>query len=191
MRLYHVSHKEIKKPDINIGRKNADLGRGFYTSDSKEFTLMWALPQNGIQPVINIYELDESGLKIIKLSRDRKWLDCIVKNRTGQGDVYADCDVTSGPIANDTLFETLGITTSSILSVDQLLDVMKIGPEYYQTVIKTEKAAKQLTFVKSVALSEEITARYSYLRKRLEEDLSNQFNKTLASILAPDEPDNN
>ena len=36
--LYHTGFETIRKPDITIGRKNADFGQGFYLSDDEEFS---------------------------------------------------------------------------------------------------------------------------------------------------------
>lgn len=47
-----------------------------------------------------------------------------------------------GPIANDTIFDTLGIISSGYLKPDEALSILKIGPEYRQVAIKTEKAVK-------------------------------------------------
>ena len=47
-----------------------------------------------------------------------------------------------GPIANDTIFDTLGIISSGYLKPDEALSILKIGLEYRQVAIKTEKAVK-------------------------------------------------
>ena len=54
-----------------------------------------------------------------------------------------------GPIANDTIFDTLGIMTSGYLKPEDAAGLLMIGPEYTQVVIKTEKAVKQLHFIRS------------------------------------------
>ena len=35
--LYHTGYDVIKLPDLSIGRRNADLGPGFYTSVDRVF----------------------------------------------------------------------------------------------------------------------------------------------------------
>ena len=37
LRLYHTGFHELRAPDITVGRKNADFGRGFYLSGSDAF----------------------------------------------------------------------------------------------------------------------------------------------------------
>ena len=62
-----------------------------------------------------------------------------------------------GPIANDTIYDIWGVTTSGILKEEQALSLLEIGPVYYQIVIKSEKAASRLKWLRADALeSEEI-----------------------------------
>ena len=56
-------------------------------------------------------------------------------------------DVVIGPIANDTIFDTLGIISSGFLTSEQAAKLMMIGPEYTQLAIKTEKAASKLKWL--------------------------------------------
>lgn len=55
MRLYHTGQKEIPRPDIRIGRRNADFGWGFYLTPDRDFTLRWT-QRNA---VVNEYELED------------------------------------------------------------------------------------------------------------------------------------
>ena len=74
MRLYHFAQAEIKKPDIRHGRMNADFGQGFYLTENRSFAEKWAA-------VVNIYELETTGLLIKRFSRDSAWFDYIFGNR--------------------------------------------------------------------------------------------------------------
>lgn len=58
-------------------------------------------------------------------------------------------DVIIGPIANDTIFDTLGIITSGYLKPEDAMRLLLIGPEYRQVAIKTEKGVRQLRFIRS------------------------------------------
>ena len=126
MRLYHTSDREIRKPDIHRGRKNADFGWGFYLSPDRDFTYRWARDN----AVVNEYELEESGLTICRFSRSPEWFEYIFYNRRLQDRVEAD--VIIGPIANDTIFDTLGILSSGYLRPEDALRLLMIGPEYTQ-----------------------------------------------------------
>ena len=146
MRLYHAGTVEIRQPDIHHGRKNADFGQGFYLTPDREFALRWAGPE----AVINEYELEETGLRIVRFERDAAWFDYIFQNRRVRDTLTAD--VVIGPIANDTIFDTLGIFTSGLLETDVALQLMMIGPAYTQVAVKSVKAARQLTWLGAAGL---------------------------------------
>jgi hypothetical protein len=143
MILYHTSDREIVNPDIHYGRKNADFGWGFYLTPDRDFTYRWARKD----AVVNHYELDETGLEIYYFTRSEDWFKYIFANRRGKDSLNAD--IVMGPIANDTIFDTLGILSSGFLSHEDALKLLMIGPEYTQVAIKTKKATSQLRFIKS------------------------------------------
>ena len=58
-----------------------------------------------------------------------------------------DADVVIGPVANDTIFDTLGIISSGYLTSEEALQLLMIGPEYTQVAVKTQKAADQLKWI--------------------------------------------
>ena len=143
MILYHTGKQEIRRPDIHYGRKNADFGWGFYLTPDRDFTYRWAREH----AVVNEYELDENGLDIQTFTRSVDWFQYILNNRRGSDRLAVD--VVIGPIANDTIFDTLGIMSSGYLNSEDALKLLLIGPSYTQVAIKTERAAKQLSFVRS------------------------------------------
>ena len=143
MILYHTSDREIRNPDIHYGRKNADFGWGFYLTPDRDFTYRWAREN----AVVNEYELDENALNMHTFTRDIHWFEYIFNNRRLRDSLAAD--VVIGPIANDTIFDTLGIMSSGFLKPEAAVRLLMIGPEYTQVVIKTEKALKQLRFIRS------------------------------------------
>lgn len=143
MKLYHTSNVEIQNPDIYRGRKNADFGQGFYLTPDLDFIHRWA----GRDSIVNEYELDEKDLLIQRYNRTKEWFDYIFHNRRVQDKLSVD--VVIGPIANDTIFDTFGIISSGFLKPEDAVKLLMIGPEYTQAAIKTEKAVKQLHFIRS------------------------------------------
>ena len=141
MKLYHTSTVEIKTPDIFRGRKNADFGQGFYLTPDRDFATIWSAKDS----LINEYELDTDGLDVYRLSRDESWFDYIYNNRRIKDGLSSD--VVIGPIANDTIFDTFGIISSGYLKPSEALQLLLIGPEYTQVVIKSEKAVSQLRWI--------------------------------------------
>ncbi|MCR5627450.1 MAG: DUF3990 domain-containing protein [Lachnospiraceae bacterium] len=143
MILYHTSTIEIRDPDIYRGRKNADFGQGFYMTSDYEFTHRWA----GRDAIVNKYELNETGLNIQHLERNIEWFEYIFNNRHLKDEIKAD--VITGPIANDTIFDTMGILSSGFIKHEIAMQLLMIGPEYTQVVIKTEKAKANLKWIGS------------------------------------------
>ena len=148
LRLYHAGPKEIPEPDIHYGRKNADFGQGFYLSPDLDFVQRWAA--NG--SVINVYELQLEGLSVHRFAQDAQWFDYLFHNRRLQDRLTAD--VIIGPIANDTIFDTLGILSSGYLEPADALQLLSIGPLYTQVTLKTQRAASQLTFLSSTPVTD-------------------------------------
>lgn len=167
MKLYHVSKKEIRVPDIYFGRKNADFGQGFYLSPDQEFSYRWAADDS----VMNVYELDTADLEICRFARSPEWFDYIYQNRRAHDTLAAD--VVIGPIANDTIFDTLGIISSGLLKPSDALGVLKIGPEYIQVAIKSEKAAARLHWIRSEKIED--AAHYRELVKKEQDDYQQAF----------------
>ncbi|MBQ9661927.1 MAG: DUF3990 domain-containing protein [Oscillospiraceae bacterium] len=148
MFLYHTGFQEIREPDVHYGRKNADFGQGFYMTAEKAFASRWATEQKGASAWMNSYELDLRGLRIYRFEeRNAAWYDYIRSNRAGRADSIPDADIVVGPIANDTIYNTYGILTSGLLQPEEALRLLRIGPEYVQYALKTEKAAAQLRWL--------------------------------------------
>ena len=173
MRLYHTGNVEIRHPDIFRGRNNADFGQGFYLSPDRDFAYRWAGPD----AVINEYELSEDGLLIHRFSRDEEWFRYIFQNRRANDLLSAD--VVIGPVANDTLFDTLGVISSGFLKVPDAMKLLLIGPEYTQVAVKTEKAAGQLRWIRSGRISR----LDEDLRRAERESYETAFAKALQEIL--------
>ncbi len=181
IRLYHTGFSEIRNPDIRYGRKNADFGQGFYTSQNSEFSKRWARFRKGEDTILNVYDLDLSDLSVHHFERDLSWFEYIDANRNRKPDLL-EADVIIGPIANDTIYDTLGITTSGFLSKEQSLKLLMIGPVYEQIVIKSEKALTNLKWISSEVLAPDLIAEYRDTVKKEEEEFQKKFAEVLSEI---------
>lgn len=54
-----------------------------------------------------------------------------------------------------TIYNTYGVLTSGLLEKEEALELLLLGPEYTQVVLKTEKAAWQLKWLKAEVLTKE------------------------------------
>lgn len=152
--LYHTGYYIIEEPDIHHGRKNADFGQGFYLSDNYEFAHRWGRDFKGREVFVNRYEMDLSGLKIRKLERNEEWYDYIFSNRRGKKDYLKEYDLIIGPIANDTIYDTMGVFTSGLLSREESLRMLLLGRRYVQYALKSEKAKNNLKWLDAVRMTE-------------------------------------
>ena len=182
MKVYHAGFDVIRKPDIHYGRANADFGQGFYLSDNREFAARWAKERKQRQTYINLYELTTAGLKIKRFARDEAWFHYLYRNRNGYADSLADYDVIIGPIANDTLYDIWGITTAGLLSREQSLEILSIGPAYEQIVLKSEAAVGQLQWIEATELSHESLVKNRETLARKESDYQQLVESKLEKI---------
>lgn len=180
MKLYHTGFLTIERPDVHYGRSNADFGQGFYLSDDEEFSKRWAKIRKGSDTILNTYELDTDGLRVKRFIRDAEWFDYLYHNRAGYVDSLLEYDVIIGPIANDTIFDTWGIITSGLLPNDLALELLQLGGEYRQIVLKTEKAASQLRSITSRNIPPEEVARYRETVIREEQEYQRLFAERLS-----------
>ncbi len=174
MRLYHTGNVVIQKPDIHRGRANADFGQGFYLTPDEEFTYRWA----GRDAVINVYDLDMTGLKVHQFTRDLAWFEYIFSNRRVKDTL--DADIVIGPIANDTIYDTLGILSSGYLSSEEALSLLMIGPEYTQLAIKSENALRQLRWID--AKTDVNSERYAALLRKEQQEYQEQFAAAMLAL---------
>ena len=132
---------------------------------------------------VNAYELNLAGLQVLRFTRDKDWLDYILRNRAGYADAHPETDVIIGPIANDAIYDTLGILTSGVLTREQSLELLRIGPAFEQTVIKTEKAAAQLRWLSAHTLAHGEAARFRHRVQQEEADYQTLLAKALEGML--------
>ena len=180
--LYHTGYSEIREPDVHYGRKNADFGQGFYTTRSGEFAGRWAKERKDFKTVLNTYLLETRGLKIYEFKRDASWADYIFNNRIGKKDPLADMDLIIGPIANDTIYDTLGIITSGILKREESLALLLIGPEYEQVAVKSEKAVSQLTWLTARTIDNDEIRQYREIIAREQAEYQKLFAEKMESF---------
>lgn len=116
------------------------------------------------------------------MERCGEWSDYIFDNRALKPDKLAEYDAIFAPIANDTLYETMGIITSGYLSRKEALELLLVGGEYRQLVIKSDKAAAALRWLGSEELPHEDIRRYKAVSKREEEEYQERMAEKLVEM---------
>ena len=182
IKVFHAGYVEIMAPDIHRGRINADFGQGFYLSDNYEFASRWVREKKGADIIVNSYELDECGLNIKRFDRDPEWFRYVFSNRRSMPDALSDVDVIIGPIANDTIYDTMGIMTSGFLTDEEALKLLCVGPNYSQIVLKSQKAADNLHFLASNKLSKDVIEANKKIVAAEEDEYLQLFAETMASF---------
>lgn len=180
MIVYHGTDRIIKHPSSQKGRRDVDIGKGFYLTEDKRMAQKWAC--NKVKSIVNEYEMDLSILKVKHLKVDEEWLDYVAYNRTREGSSpFEDTcyDVILGPTADDKLFATLDLYADGVLSKKQAIKVINCMNYSTQIVFKNDaaiesalvfKGAKELRgFEKQNIYAQMIEDRKLASRRALEE----------------------
>ncbi|NDV82066.1 DUF3990 domain-containing protein [Bacteroides sp. 51] len=157
MKLYHGSTEQIESPRIIKSNRFLDFGYGFYTTTSLEQATRWAqIKKQRIQSpkaYVNIYEVDDRFLEILPNVQqfpyaNEAWLEFIINNRRGQETHIYDC--VKGAVADDTLYETLSLYESGVLSVEDTVKRLRVHHLFDQISFHNDHALAKLTFVEAV-----------------------------------------
>ncbi len=155
MKLYHGSTEIVEFPAIFEKQRLLDFGKGFYTTTNKKQAERWALikqTREGLnaKAYVSVYKFNDNLLKKSTVNikefhqATEEWLDFVVKNRNE--DFNHGYDMVIGPVANDTLFQTLALYETRILTKPETIARLKIHPLYNQIAFNSMLAIKQLVF---------------------------------------------
>lgn len=84
LKVFHGSDHKIQKPVYLGGKADHDYGNGFYTTEYEDRARSWAaLNGNPERSIVNVYELDLQGVKILDLNTcgALAWIAEVVANR--------------------------------------------------------------------------------------------------------------
>lgn len=166
MRLYHGSENIIEKLVYGKGAHYNDYGKGFYCTENIELAKEWACAKqkNGYA---NIYDLDLSELNVLNLNSGSynilNWLAILADNRTywQNGSIaepaknyikenflpdISTYDVIIGYRADDSYFSFAQDFVSGVISLQKLVQAMRLGKLGEQIVLKSPKAFAQIQF---------------------------------------------
>ncbi len=124
--LYHGSTVIVRKPLVNIGRKDLDFGPGFYLTPLYEQASRWALRVKTIrqeeQAFVNAYTFTRpDGYKVKSFEAyDKEWLDFIVDSRAGK-QPWKGFDIIEGGIADDRVIDAVEAYINGYADVEHTL----------------------------------------------------------------------
>ena len=176
LQIYHGSNKIITNPQLHLGKIHNDYGQGFYCTLHYEMALEWAAKENK-DGFVNEYNLNLSNLKILNLLDEKynilNWISILLKNRFFRlndeiemaakeyiiQNFYIDTskyDVVIGYRADDSYFSYAQSFISNTLPIRNLEKALKLGQLGTQIVLVSEKAFKQIKFIKSTPVDKNI-----------------------------------
>ncbi len=170
IKIYHGSSAIIESPQLGLGRKNNDYGRGFYCTESIELAKEWACTSSG-GGFCNCYDLDTTLLNVLDLNSGDysvlNWMAVLVEHRlfsigapvAGKAKKYLidnfglnvnAYDVIKGWRADDAYYDFADAFLNNAITVEQLSKAMLLGDLGEQVVLKSQLAFDCLTFTESI-----------------------------------------
>ena len=186
MKLYHGSNVIIEKPDLGLGRKNIDFGRGFYLTTEKSLAKKWACGRFEDSPFITEYYLSLQDLTIYFFGYNQIWLDYIICNRLERElpkklKFLEDVDMLIGPIVDDKLFKIIELYEQGFLSAKTSVKLLTCLGYSEQVVLKSKKSTELLKFISGEKINEKECEKYKEEyendRKRAEEIIEKELDK--------------
>lgn len=150
MILYHGSHLEIDKPDLEHSRDNVDFGKGFYTTPIYEQAVKWCgrFKRRGEAGIVSKYAFDMESLQQWKVlefdSYSEEWLDFILNCRSRKDET--DYDIVIGGVANDKIFNTVELYFEGLIDKKEALNRLRYEKPNLQICFRTEEVLKTLQF---------------------------------------------
>ncbi len=163
MILYHGSIETIEHPIILEQQRLLDFGKGFYLTSSVEQAERWALIKmkrvgRKAKAIVNCYlvaddliHIPQMKTKIFHVATE-EWLDFILFNRSN--DTPHGYDIVTGPVANDTLYQTLTLFETGILTRPETIARLKVHQLFDQYSFHTPEAIACLNFVEAYQVNQ-------------------------------------
>jgi hypothetical protein len=190
--VYHGSPYIVENPEWGKGRPYNDYGLGYYLTKNKELAGEWAVFTTGQNGYVNEYELDYTGLNVLRLDElpVEVWLSVLINNRRGSykkalqnrvkkfvdkyGKDISSYDIIEGYRADDAFFSYVRDFTLGLLSIEGLKKAMSFGDLGLQVCLKSQKAFSKIKFIKAKPVSSAIyysraKERDDYARKQYHE----------------------
>ena len=155
MKLYHGSTEIIKQPLILESQRLLDFGKGFYTTTNANQAESWAVIKRKRlvgtpHSFVTVYDIDDKMLIAGDFNVKRfdhaneEWLDFVIANR--RGDIIHEYDVVIGAVANDTLYQTLSLYETGVLTKLETIRRLKTHLLFDQVSFHNDKVIHCLRF---------------------------------------------
>ncbi|MDD4971819.1 MAG: DUF3990 domain-containing protein [Paludibacter sp.] len=140
-----------------------DFGKGFYTTSNQKQAEKWASIKqkrigNAAKAIVSVFEINDEyfddqnyAIRHFQFANE-EWLDFVVLNR--QEYKSHSYDIVKGAVANDTLYATLVLFETGILSKKETIVRLKTHKLFDQISFHSEKILRELKFVESYEITE-------------------------------------
>ena len=205
--LYHGTNHEIPRPEYGEGKQNNDYGRGFYCTQNFEKAAAWAM-RDISSPIVNEYSLDAGELKVFNFAELKTnillhWAAVVIHNRSfklGQQIeinnynflekfFYIDLsnyDIIKGYRADDRYFRYAKDFLRNSITIAELGNAMFAGNLGTQTVLTSQRAFSQISFIKSHLITKrDKFESYDSIARKTAEEYEQMQKRKLASELSP------
>ena len=153
MKVYHGSDTVVQKPRILHSKRRMDFGSGFYTTQSRTQAENWArsVRRRRDSPEAFVTEFDyEEKPEMNVLIFDgpfAEWFDFIIRNR--KGTFTHDYDIIIGPVADDSVYDTLFLFESGYITREEAIRKLNSAKLDGQILFHTDKSLECITYIDS------------------------------------------
>ena len=153
MKVYHGSDTVVQKPRILHSKRRMDFGSGFYTTQSRTQAEKWArsVRRRRDSPEAFVTEFDyEEKPEMNVLIFDgpfAEWFDFIIRNR--KGTFTHDYDIIIGPVADDSVYDTLFLFESGYITREEAIRKLNSAKLDGQILFHTDKSMECITYIDS------------------------------------------
>lgn len=153
MKVYHGSDTVVQKPRILHSKRRMDFGSGFYTTQSRTQAEKWArsVRRRRDSPEAFVTEFDyEEKPEMNVLIFDgpfAEWFDFIIRNR--KGTFIHDYDIIIGPVADDSVYDTLFLFESGYITREEAIRKLNSAKLDGQILFHTDKSLECITYIDS------------------------------------------
>ena len=153
MKVYHGSDTVVQKPRILHSKRRMDFGSGFYTTQSRTQAEKWARSgrRRRDSPEAFVTEFDyEEKPEMNVLIFDgpfAEWFDFIIRNR--KGTFTHDYDIIIGPVADDSVYDTLFLFESGYITREEAIRKLNSAKLDGQILFHTDKSLECITYIDS------------------------------------------
>lgn len=151
--MYHGSDQTVRSPKIIVSKRAMDFGGGFYTTESRRQAEAWARTarskRGSRHAFVSEFEyMPDPSLRVLRFDEpDETWLDFVMGNRSGSAD--HGYDIVIGPVADDSVYETLFRYQRGRYTKEETIDRLKARRLDGQVLFHTDKSLGCILFVRS------------------------------------------